>query len=108
MEAAIAGFLGALVGAGASLLGLVVQQHYQTKRERMKMAADLGLSEYQTDLTLAKEAGGGHVAPVSAYVIFNVRLLEEMSKGCITPETIKKLTEEKKELLAAFPNAPEN
>lgn len=74
----------------------------------MKIAADLGLNEYQTDLTLAKEAGGGHVAPVSAYVIFNARLLEEMSNGCVTPETIKKLTKEKKELLAAFPNAPEN
>jgi hypothetical protein len=86
----------------------VIQQHYQTKRERIKIAADLGLNEYQTDLTLAKEAGGGHIAPVSAYVIFYARLLEEMSNGCVTQETIEKLTEEKKKLLAAFPNAPNN
>jgi len=43
MGTAVAGFLGALIGACASLFGLVVQQHYQTKRERMKIAADHGL-----------------------------------------------------------------
>ena len=54
MDAAIAGLMGGLVGAGASLLGLVIQQHYQTKRERVKVGADLALSEYQRDLELAK------------------------------------------------------
>lgn len=108
MDTAIAGFLGALIGAGASLLGLVIQQHYQTKRERLKIAADLGLSEYKHDLELAKGAGGGHVAPVSTYVIYHARLLEEMSRGCIKPETITALTKERDQILAAFPNAPKD
>ena len=106
MGTAIAGFLGALIGAFASLSGLAIQQHYQTKRERLRIAADLGLSEYKHDLELAKEAGGGLVAPVSAYVIYHARLLEEMSKGCIKPEMITALTTERDQILAAFPNAP--
>lgn len=106
MDAAIAGFLGALIGAGASLVGLVIQQHYQTKRERLKIAADLGLSEYKHDLELAKSVGGRHISPISAYVIYHARLLEEMSKGCIKPETITALTNERDQILAAFPNAP--
>ena len=106
MDAAIAGLVGGLVGAAASLLGLLIQQHYQTKRERVKVAADLGVAEYQRDLELAKAAGGGFVAPLAAYVIFNVRLLELLAKGPITPAQVKALSEEKKKVLAAFPGAP--
>lgn len=94
------------MGAGASLLGLVIQQHYQTKRDRVKVASDLALAEYQRDLELAKAAGGGTVAPLAGYLIFNARLLEELSKGPITPEQVKALSEEKSKVLAAFPGAP--
>lgn len=107
MDTAIAGFLGALIGAGASLFGLAIQQHYQTKRERLKIAADLGLGEYKHDLELAKSAGAGCVAPISAYVIYHARLLEELSNGCLNQETIKVLTEERNNILAVFPGAPE-
>ena len=106
MDAAIAGLVGGVVGAGASLLGLWLQQHYQAKRERFKVAADLGLAEFQRDMEFAKAAGGGLVAPLAGYVIFNSRLLDELAKGPITPETIKLLSEEKKGVLAAFPGAP--
>jgi hypothetical protein len=107
MDAAITGFVGALVGAGASLFGLMIQQHYQTKRERVKVASELALVEYQRDLELAKADGGGMVAPLAGYIIFNVRLLEELSKGPITPEQVRALSEEKKKVLAAFPGAPQ-
>ncbi len=106
MDSAIAGLIGGVVGAGASLLGLVIQQHYQTKRERTKAAADLALAEYQHDLDLLKKVGRGTIAPLAGYVIFNARLLEELSRGPITPETVQALTEEKKKVLAAFPGAP--
>ena len=104
MSTAFAGFLGALIGAGASLLGLLIQQQYQTKRERMKIAADLGLSEYQSALELGNRSGRAYVIPpVSAYVVFHARLLEEMSKGKIDSEKIKQLNMELEELMAAFP-----
>ena len=107
MDAAIIGLVGAVVGASASLLGLVIQQHYQTKRERTKVAADLGLAEYQRDLDLAKNANGGLVAPLAGYVISYVRLLDELSTGRpITPEKIKALSIEQTMILAAFPRAP--
>lgn len=108
MDAAIAGLIGGVIGAGASLLGLVIQQHYQTKRERVKVAADLGLAEYQHDLQLAKAAGGALVAPLGSYVISHARLLEELSKGPMTPEQVKVLSDEQKNILAAFPGAPQD
>ncbi|HEY9135617.1 MAG TPA: hypothetical protein VIM85_07470, partial [Pseudomonadales bacterium] len=63
MDAAIAGLIGGLVGASASLLGLWLQQHYQSKRERFKVAAELGLAEFKGDY--AKAADGGLVAPLA-------------------------------------------
>ena len=106
MDAAIAGLIGGVVGAGASLLGLWLQQHYQTKRERFKVAADLGLAEFLHDVESAKTAGGGLVAPLAGYVVVNSRLLDELAKGPITPYQIKLLSDEKKSVLAAFPGAP--
>jgi hypothetical protein len=107
MNTTIAGLLGALIGSGASLLGLAIQQHYQTKRERLKIAADLALSEFKHDLELANNSGGGLIAPISVYVIYHARMLEEMSKGCITPETIKMLSEERNNIMAAFHDVSE-
>ena len=108
MDAALSGLIGGFVGAAATLGGLIIQQHYQTKRERVKIAADLGLAEYQRDLELAKAAGGGLVAPLAAYVIGNSRLLDELAKGPITGKKVESLTKERDEVLAAFPRARDN
>jgi hypothetical protein len=107
MDAAIAGLVGGLIGAAASLLGLLIQQNHQTKRERVKIASDLGLAEYQRDLELAKVAGNSIVAPLASYVISHSRLLELLAKGPITPEQIKALSDENKKILHAFPGAPQ-
>jgi hypothetical protein len=105
MSTAFAGFLGALIGAGASLIGLLIQQYYQTKREWMKIATDIGLGEYKNDLELAKLSGPSLVAPLSAYVIYHARLLDEMSRGKINREKIMAIQKESIEL---FPKPKEN
>lgn len=107
MDAAIAGLIGGLIGAAASLLGLLIQQNHQTKREQVKVASDLGLAEYQRDLELAKAAGGAMVAPLASYVISHARILELLAKGPITPEQIKALSDEKEKILNAFPGGPQ-
>jgi hypothetical protein len=71
MSSTIAAFIGAIIGAAASLFGLLIQQWFQNKRVRN--AADLAMNEYQHDLDLAKSAGGGHVAPISAYVMYHAK-----------------------------------
>lgn len=107
MDAALSALIGAAVGASATLVSLLIQQHFQTKRERLKIASDLGLAEYQHDLKLAENApDGGNVAPLATYVICNARLLDELAKGAITGDKVKALTKERDEILAAFPGAP--
>jgi len=108
MSSTAAAFLGAIIGSAASLLGLLIQQRYQNKRERLRIAADLAMKDHQQDMELAKNTeGGGAVAPISVYVIYHARLLEELAKSKVTSEKIKELTKERDEILAAFPGAPD-
>jgi hypothetical protein len=48
LVSALAGLFGALIGAAASVLTIVVQQHFETKRERMKLHQVELLSAYKT------------------------------------------------------------
>lgn len=104
MNNAVAGFLGAIIGAGASLIGLAIQQHYQTKRERVKLASDLALSDYQYSIEVFKHTGRGKISPVCAHVIYHSWVLDEMAKGKIDKEKMEKIIEEFKELMEVFPN----
>jgi hypothetical protein len=45
---ALSGLIGAIVGGSATVFGIIVQQHYATKRERMKLYEEKLFSAYQT------------------------------------------------------------
>lgn len=103
MDAALAALLGAAIGALASVGAMWVQQHHQTRRDRLKMAVDLAVEDHGTSFELAK-AKGAKIAPISAYVIYHARVLDHLAKGTVTAETIKQLSKEFGEILDAFPD----
>lgn len=108
MDAAIYGLLGAVIGALASVGGMYVQQKQQNRRDRLKIAVDLAIQEYNRDLELAKaKTGGAFVAPLDSYVICHASLLDALAEGVVTPEKIRELTSERDRILAAFPGAPD-
>ena len=93
MDAAIAGLLGAVIGAAASGIGVYIQQKFQSSHERQRMAVDLAIQEYNRDLELAKATNRlAFVAPLASYVICNADLLDAISEGEITPDKIRELT----------------
>lgn len=102
MSAAIAALIGALFGAGASVVAMLIQQRYQNKREILKIAADLALQDYTHRSQLLIDAGGGRMPPVSAFVHYQMRVLEHRSTGKFNPEAVKALTEEYEQILAAY------
>jgi hypothetical protein len=102
MSSALAALLGALVGAGASVIAMLIQQRYQNKRELLKIAADLALREYDRRAELLLQTGGGRMPPISAYVHYQMRVLEHMARGTFTPETIRTLTEEYDRITGAY------
>jgi hypothetical protein len=57
-------FLGALIGAGTSIVITAVQQWFQTKRHRLEIASKLAIVDYEIALK-----GSGKVLPISVWLI---------------------------------------
>ncbi|MEQ1546439.1 hypothetical protein [Methyloglobulus sp.] len=102
MSTTIAALLGALIGSSASIVTMIIQQRYQNKRELLKIAADLALQDYKRRFDLLKDNGEGRMPPISAFVHYQMQVLEHMSAGSFNPETIKSLSEEYEHILDAY------
>ena len=55
MNEAIIGLLGALIGAGASILGMHIQQRNQNRRDLVKLATEIVIDDYNRRLKVAKD-----------------------------------------------------
>lgn len=102
MSAAVAALLGALIGAAASVVTIIIQQRYQNKRELIKIASDLALADYKRRHEVIAEKGGGKMPPISAFVYYYAQVIEHMAAGTFTPEVIKALSEENERILSAY------
>ncbi|MDP1926505.1 MAG: hypothetical protein Q8K57_17170 [Thiobacillus sp.] len=100
MDAAIAALLGTGIGAVASFGAMWIQQKNQTRRDRLKVAADLGLADYKGQIELAKlQNKGAKLPPLSAYVMYHAEFLDALSDEEVTPEVIKRLNEKQAKLM---------
>lgn len=108
MEATTAMFLGAIIGAGSSIATMLIREHFQTKRDRVRIASELAIKEYDHDIEEAKGTPeGGLIPPLSAYLIYHANLLEELlKKEKINVDKIRELSKEKDRIANAFPGAP--
>ena len=103
MDAAVAALLGAAIGTVGSLGGVWIQQHHQSRRERIKVAADLGLADYNGQVELLKgKSENFRLPPMSAYVMFHAEFLDALSKGEITPEVIQRLNKKQEDLMEHY------
>lgn len=100
MSAAVAALFGALIGAAASVIAMIIQQRYQNKRELLRIAADVALEDYKRRLDLL--GPNQAMPPLSAYVHYQLRVMEHMAGNRFTPETIKVLSEEYDRVLDAY------
>ena len=96
----ISALLGTLVGAAASIVTVLVQAHYQSKRERTKEAIAIALKDWQTRLEIVTQKGGSAL-PLSVFIHYHTKLIELAEKGAITPAAIAELHEEQERLIAA-------
>ena len=108
MSAAVAALLGALIGAAASVITIIIQQRYQNKRELIKIASDLALADYMRRCEVIAGNGGGRMPPISAFVHYHAQVIERMAAGTFTPEVIKGLSEEHERILSAYTDIGDN
>lgn len=100
-ETLIAGFVGALIGAAASILTVLIQSVYQAKRERMNIVTTLALDDYKTKIELAR-AKGGAVFPVVLNLHYYLEVAKLLEKGNISPADIQRLDRENIEIHKAI------
>lgn len=92
---------GALVGAAASVVTIVVQAHYQNKRELTKEALAMAIQDWKTRLELVKENGGA-MLPLAVFVSYHTKLIRLAVQGQISPEAVRQLSSEQDSLIQAF------
>lgn len=99
--ALISGLVGALIGAASSVGAIVIQSHYQSRRELRRMAFDAAIADCQQAFEAAKALKReAEVAPLTAYIHFHVRYLELLEQGRLNSETLKALKDERDQLFA--------
>lgn len=103
MDSAVAGLIGAAIGALASVGGLFIQQRVQARHERVRMAVDLAIQDQEKDIELAKHSGRRTlIAPLAAYVMYHLSVLDVLAKGNASKDQIEKLSAQFEVTLAAF------
>jgi len=97
----ISALVGALIGAAASVLTVLVQSHFQTKRELVKDAVALALEDWKTRLAVIHQRGGAAL-PLAVFVQYHTKLIQLAEQGQITPGSIRALNDEQEHLIAAI------
>ena len=77
------GLLGALIGAGASVLTIYFQLKIQDRRALLRQATELAQSDYRYRVEHAPP--GTPFPPIAVFIAYEVRLLKLMEKGRLTP-----------------------
>ncbi|MBT2299213.1 hypothetical protein J7E70_01925 [Variovorax paradoxus] len=109
MDAALAALfgtaLGAALGAGGVLGSAWIQQHHQTRRERLKAAADLGLADFNNRVKVV-ERNGGPLLPLSVFVAYHAEVLEVLAKGSFDADAVEAIDRRQIALVQAIERRP--
>lgn len=99
MEAWIAGLLGTLVGSIGSVAGIWIQNHFQARRERVKMVMEFAVQDRKDLIAHAKEVKQvGPVAPVAVFAHYHGELLRLIESGNFSSKKLMKISEENAEI----------
>jgi hypothetical protein len=97
----IAGFVGILVGAISSVAVIFIQQRYQSKREKMKLASEMALEDYKVHVELLKSRGGS-ILPISVYQYFHYEILSSLENGSLDAEKMVQLRDQNRDIEKAI------
>lgn len=96
----LSGFIGALIGAFASIVTIIVQSRVQSKRERIRMAAQIAIEDLKMSIEIASKSGKQtSIQPPTVYLHYHMRLMELLENDCLNTETLRLLTEENRAII---------
>lgn len=86
---------GAFVGAFGGWIGAYIQSRAELRRERLRLALESGIREWEISVNAALKIPGNHqIAPPVTFIHYNARLLELLDKGKLTPREVLRLKRE--------------
>ena len=105
----ITGLIGALIGAGTSIVTIWLQLKSQERRERVKLASELALEDVKQTLEIAKTLNKrSSIPPLSVYQHYHLQVLDALEKRALTKEKLQEIMKENKSVIEAIPNPKED
>lgn len=99
----LSGFFGALIGALASIVTIIVQSRSQNKRERIRMAAQMAIEELKMSIEIASKSGKrAFISSPTVYLHYHMKLMELIENDSLDPDTLRLLTEENREIIESL------
>ena len=103
MEAWVAGLLGTLVGTFGSVAGVWIQNHFQARRERVRMVMEFAVQDRKNLIDEARASGkGGPVAPVALFAHYHGELFRLIERGNFSVRELDKISEDNSKLWASI------
>ena len=94
----IAGFVGALIGALASIVAITIQSRAHERRDKMRLMTELALEDYKIHHEAVKSAGGA-MPPLVVYLHYHQELMDLIEKKEVTPAALQKLRQVNDEII---------
>lgn len=92
LDAAVAGLIGAGIGAASTLITVWIQAHFVEKRERAKTILDFAIRHRAEGLEHAdKVVGPSTILPLAVHVHFQKELLLLVESNNVNPKSLAKL-----------------
>jgi hypothetical protein len=88
--------VGALIGSLSSIATLLIQSHYQTKREMKKLAIEVALKDFV--VRIEDKSGKLPTHPVAVLINYYDRIIDLVNKNQLTPDSMRALMRQQAEL----------
>ena len=90
----LSGLIGALIGATASIVTIIVQSRLQDKRERIKMATQIAMDDVKSKVEIAIKSGRkAEIPPPIVYLHYNIKLMELLENNKLDSHTLRAITQ---------------
>lgn len=87
MESWVAGLVGAFIGSTGSIAAVLIQNHYQSRRDRARMALEFAMEQREEDSARARP--GQAIPPISVYAHYHHGLIDMVESNRLTADRIR-------------------
>lgn len=88
----ISGFVGALIGAFASVATVWIQSREQGKHAKLALIKDIAIEDHRSCMAVAEKSGGIVVPPLTAFLEYHLELAKCLENGSVGLADLERIT----------------